>query len=170
MKLFDLFKPKKEMNADKIFSINLFSCILGIVLCLSSLTAVTWAWFSDGITSGSNMIESASYELSVSIGREQLVSNNHKFTYTASANGETVKVTLKATGTASSGYSIMVKSSNETKKYYTQQVRPNTDGITFTLELSAGETITFEQRWGSYSGVPNDQRDLKDGETYSLNN
>ena len=39
MKLFDLFKPKKDMNADKIFSINLFSCILGIVLCLFVIPA-----------------------------------------------------------------------------------------------------------------------------------
>lgn len=167
MKLSDLFKPKKELNADKIFSINLFTCVLGIVLCLSSLTAATWAWFSDGITSGSNKIEAASYELSVSINDNVLSSvGNHTFQYTASAD-ETVNVKLTATGTASSGYSIAVRSSNLDKKYYTQQVRPdNPDGISFKLTLVAGETVTFEQRWGTYSGIPNDQRDLKHGGEY----
>ena len=171
MKLSDLFKPKKELNADKIFSINLFTCVLGIVLCLSSLTAATWAWFSDGITSGSNKIEAASYELVVSIDKEVLVSvGDHKFEYTAPAEGKTIVVKLTATGTASSGYSVVVRSSNSEKKYYTQQVKPETSGISFTLQLSANETVTFEQRWGSYSNLSNDERDFKDGETYLLNN
>jgi hypothetical protein len=168
LKLSDLFKPKKELNADKIFSINLFTCVLGIVLCLSSLTAATWAWFSDGITSESNKIEAASYELVVSIDNEVLVSvGDHKFEYTAPAEGKTIVVKLTATGTASSGYAIAVRSSNLDKKYYTQQVRlDNPDGISFKLTLVAGETVTFEQRWGTYSGIPNDQRDLKHGGEY----
>ena len=78
-----------------------------------------------------------------------------------------MNVKLTATGTASSGYSIAVRSSNSEKKYYTQQVRPdNPDGISFKLTLVAGETVTFEQRWGTYSGIPNDQRDLKHGGEY----
>lgn len=168
-KLFEAFRvPKSEKISDKTFMFNIVACMAGIVICLSSLTAVTWAWFGGSVSSSSNTIQTARYDMSIKVydgdNKEVLPNASAGYQYLLSADTE-YTVTLKGAGTGS-GYCRITDNKNAEKIYYTSQVRSSdTEATVFTLKFTEATVINILPCWGTYIGAE-ESRDLMGGGEY----
>lgn len=149
------YKPKHSINTEKTFKLQVFISILVIALSLSSLSFVTWAWFTEVITVGNITIQAASYEISVLIedkesDREPITLSNDIMKYTLEPNKK-YTITLTANGTATAGFCKIIV---EGQDYYTEQIstKDGENKLTFTIKSVTGGEITFIPNWGTYSG------------------
>ena len=152
-----------ETITDESFSWLLLPSVLGILLCCFCLAGLTWAWFSNSVTSSANNITTASFAVDISVktnGTELTpTEENGKYTYTLTA-GTTYAVTVTAdnTATATTGYcTVKLKSSdNNEKTYHTVQLYPaGGDGkpqsVQFTVNSSDIPYLTITPQWGTYA-------------------
>lgn len=146
------YVPKHGYVSDKTFIANITACIIGVIICLTSLTYVTWAWFSCTVNTGAINMQAANYEISVAVrdkdGDTVTVTENTQNRYTAALSKNGYIVTLKAQGTAKTGYCKIAANGEE---YFTS---PILSGEELTFELVCYEQIevSFIGTWGSYSG------------------
>ena len=56
-----LFNSKQEKLTEKAFTQSIAISVFSILLCIIALCSVPWAWFSDGISSPTNSIQSAAF-------------------------------------------------------------------------------------------------------------
>ena len=144
--------PKNQKISDKSFSQLILASVLGILLCTVCLGGLTWAWFSDSVTSNTDTLRSATYDIQAEVKKESdgsVVAINEDNTYTLDA-GETYTVKLKATGNASTGY---CKVTLNDKDYYTTQIVPG-NYVTFTIVCpeSIAAKVSFSSQWMTYAG------------------
>ena len=143
--------PKNQKISDKSFSQLILASVLGILLCTVCLGGLTWAWFSDSVTSNTETLRSATYEIQAEVkkGTESVDMDETTKTYPLTA-GETYTVKLKATGNASTGY---CKVTLNDKDYYTTQIAPGHD-VTFTIVCpeSIAAEVSFSSQWMTYAG------------------
>ncbi|MBQ4258984.1 MAG: hypothetical protein IJB84_01810 [Lachnospiraceae bacterium] len=143
----------------------LWSAVATLTVCLVAMTLTTYAYFSRSITSGSNCIQTANYELDITIfekdsevAYDQVESIDNK-TFRAFLMPETeYTVLLKSVGTASTGFCVISAEGYEGQDYHTQQIgedvgstKGRTDMLTFKLSVSAPTTVTFYSHWGTSS-------------------
>lgn len=144
---------------------NLVACVAGIVICLSSLTAVTWAWFGGSVSSSENTIRTSNYQMTVSVydGETKQSPNpeaGYHFRLTANK-----KYTVELDGVGSgSGYCRITKNGRSEPVYFTSQVKAG-ETVSFTLEFSEDTVIDVLPCWGTYIGAT-DARDLMKGQSY----
>lgn len=154
---------KNEKLTDKVFMrLVLFSFVIMLV-CLTCLCSVTWAWFADTTLSQSNSIStSRAFELSVQATDSEdpntvivsIFGNQDDLTVTLEANKKYL-VTLSLPAESSSGYLVITGGE---KKYYSptlirhSEEEPTT--VKFTVVSSEGGSFTFGTSWGIYSGDP----------------
>lgn len=132
--------------------------VLAICVCTLCLCGVSWAWFTATSSSGTAVIQAATYAVDVSAGENEPVKiapESGTTTVTFTAAGE-YTVTLTPSGTASTGY---CKISYAGASYYTEQLP--SDSLHFTVNADANSKLTVTPQWGSYSGDPN----LSSGDT-----
>ena len=162
---------KGKKITDKALNYNVIAAVIGVILCLSSLTAATWAWFGDSVSSVENTLKTGVYSVSVEITDENgtaLIKQTDvdgKDFY-ALAAGERYSVTLAGEGTVSSGYCILRCGKEElyTQAVYTEVSTESPKQITFTLISNESDELYISSCWGSYSELPQ----LTDGCEYAL--
>ena len=167
-------QTKDGKISDKMMTFNIVACIVGMLLCLSSLSAVTWAWFADSIISPVNQVQTGEYRLAVKItdsdtGNEISPDSNGMYQLTADVIYD---VELAATGSVSTGYGAIRFSSDDENKFYTPQIftvdsekSPNL--ICFRITSSKNENLSVDSWWGTLS-TPDAERDIQDGVGYAF--
>lgn len=138
---------KAETNLTKI----LLPSVLSILLCMTLLCGMTWAWFASTQSTPAATIQAATYRIDV-------VAKNGETVLTAGQNGKyslaagvAYTVTLTASGNASKGYCKVTLPDNSVLR--TAQIAPK-NSLTFTLTLTSGGNVSFSPEWGTYSGEP----------------
>lgn len=143
-------RAEKETRIDGVFHI-LAPSLAAFCLCAVCLCGVSWAWFTASTSTGTTAVQSSSYRLSYGVDEEDAAATELAeagTSYTLTANGCVIK--LKATGTAGATGYCSIKVGNET--YYTEQIFVD-DTFIFTVNASAGTTITLTPKWGKGSGT-----------------
>lgn len=137
---------KAETNLTKI----LLPSVLSILLCMTLLCGMTWAWFASTQSTPAATIQAATYRIDV-------VAKNGETVLTAGQNGKyslvagvAYTVTLTASGNASKGYCKVTLPDNTVLR--TAQIAPK-NSLTFTLTLTTGGNVSFSPEWGTYSGT-----------------
>ena len=141
--------PKHGKISEKAFNIKIATSILGIVICLLSLSVSAWGMFSESVTIGNTTLSAAYHDILVEITQDGKVCGNG-LVYTLNKGTYTAKVT--ATGSAKqSGYFVVVEGEN-TNRYYSVQMSENQQ-IEFIIYVS-DDTKRFEfiPQWGTFSG------------------
>lgn len=138
---------KTETNLTKI----LLPSVLSILLCMTLLCGMTWAWFASTQSTPAATIQAATYHIDV-------VAKNGETVLTAGQNGKyplaagvSYTVTLTASGNASKGYCKVTLPDNTVLR--TAQIAPK-NSLTFTLTLTSDGNVSFSPEWGTYSGEP----------------
>ena len=161
----NFFECKDEKITEKAFSQSLIISVVSILLCLVALCSVTWAWFSEDVTSSSNTIKTGDCTVTVSVMNETTeIPLNATGTYTFEA-GKSYQITITSTGSAESTYCKLEIGGQD---FYTEQVstsEPN-NTITFALAFDAPTEVEIITRWGTYH-IPNDARDFYSGKSYT---
>lgn len=136
---------KAETNLTKI----LLPSVLSILLCMTLLCGMTWAWFASTQSTPAATIQAATYHIDV-------VAKNGETVLTAGPDGKyslakdvAYTVTLTASGNASKGYCKVTLPDNTVLR--TAQIAPK-NSLTFTLTLTSGGNVSFSPEWGTYSG------------------
>ena len=144
------YNPGNEKVTEKIFLRAMISSVLGIILCTVCLAGMTWAWFSDSVTNRSSTITSANFSAEVTVNK---VTDNTEIPltdgkYKLEQSSEKYKVTLKATGSASTVYCKV----NINGVIYTARLNPNSNNDTFIFEIDCSgtsATVTFTPTWSN---------------------
>lgn len=136
---------KAETNLTKI----LLPSVLSILLCMTLLCGMTWAWFASTQSTPAATIQAATYRIDV-------VAKNGETMLTAGQDGKyslakdvAYTVTLTASGNASKGYCKVTLPDNSVLR--TAQIAPK-NSLTFTLTLTSDGNVSFSPEWGTYSG------------------
>ena len=136
---------KAETNLTKI----LLPSVLSILLCMTLLCGMTWAWFASTQSTPAATIQAATYRIDV-------VAKNGETVLTAGQDGKyslakdvAYTVTLTASGNASKGYCKVTLPDNTVLR--TAQIAPE-NSLTFTLTLTSDGNVSFSPEWGTYSG------------------
>ena len=160
-----LFNSKQETLTEKAFTQSIAISVFSILLCIIALCSVTWAWFSDGISSPTNSIQSADCSVSVSVTSDgaPVEPLDGKYTF---AKDKAYEIKMTATGTAKTAYCVLnIGGTN----YYTVQIPTSavatTDNyITFTLQFTTDTpNVEIYTYWGTSS---QSERDFANGLYY----
>lgn len=159
------YRPKRietKKQSDGLLHLLTLSAV-GLCACLICLCGVSWAWFTATTSTGTAVIQAATYTVGVSTDRSgdvEIVPESGTSTVTFIAAGS-YTITLTPSGTAKNGY---CKISFAEGDHYTGQL---TSGeLHFTVNADAGSKLTVTPQWGSYSGNVNlDSGDTIDNTT-----
>ena len=127
----------------------LLPSVLGFALCFVCLAATTWAWFVVSVTSDSNTIQTASFDVEVYLdGSTTPVAADANGDYTLSTGKYIVK--MSKTGDANGYFDFKVGE----KQYRTTAITANTP-ITITIENTGASSIicSFTSSWGTPDGT-----------------
>ena len=123
---------------------------------------MTWAWFSTDVSSSSNTIQTGSYRLQI-----EVVEKVSMTAMTASEESQTscrydlksgdyqIKLSVKP-NSVKNGY---CKITIDGVSFYTDRISLDDLLFSFDLRMQTDASVTFEWRWGSYSGIPDISRD-----------
>lgn len=155
--------PEHEKVSEQAFLRIMLSSVLGILLCGTCLTNLTWALFTSSVTSNANHITAAHFSAGV-----EFTQNGSLFP-PAFENGSyelesgNYTVTLTAAGSASTGYcTVVLKASDEhIDTYHTVPLYPaGGEGqpkcVTFTVAVSDTAYLTITPQWGTYAAPENE--------------
>ena len=168
--------PKEGKISDKTFTYNMVASVLGLVLCLFLLSATTFAWYKDGISSEKTSISPASCVVNVFVMKTDGASSNAAAEILLEPDDEvtndisysqnfeknvTYKIRLTASGTVGSrGYCKI--EIGDGVYYYTAPVISGEESVVFYLTFDEDvEDVKFYSRWGIYSGIP----DIRQGDS-----
>lgn len=165
--------PKHGKVREKVMLTRIAMTVTIVIMCLAAMSITAYAYFSYNITSGSNIIKSASFytDVTVQITAEDgtavdtITTNtsDHKSHSAELSANKTYTITVKHNdrSTAQTGFVIVTAEGCETK-YHTQQLGRDGDGntytITFKLTPGANTVVTFRSHWGTstYYGYAGD--------------
>ena len=182
--------PKHGKVREKVMLTRIAMTVTIVIMCLAAMSITAYAYFSYNITSGSNIIKSASFytDVTVQITAEDgtavdtITTNtsDHKSHSAELSANKTYTITVKHNdrSTAQTGFVIVTAEGCETK-YHTQQLgrdgNGNTYTITFKLTPGANTVVTFRSHWGTstYYGYAGDSDNnieeyILDGEDIEL--
>lgn len=154
------YRPKRietKKQSDGLLHLLALSAV-GLCACLICLCGVSWAWFTATASSGTTVIQAATYTVDVSADENEnveIATESGTTTAIFTDAGE-YTITLTPTGTAQNGY---CKISYAEVDCYTGQL--TTDKLHFMVNADANSKLTVTPQWGSYSGDPN----LSSGDT-----
>lgn len=137
---------KAETNLTKI----LLPSVLSILLCMTLLCGMTWAWFASTQSTPAATIQAATYHIDVVAKNGETVLTAGQDGKYSLAAGVAYTVTLTASGNASKGYCKVTLPDNSVLR--TAQIAPK-NSLTFTLTLTNGGNVSFSPEWGTYSGT-----------------
>lgn len=148
------YEPKHD-NGDFVTELALKRSILasaiGVLLCMTCLFGLTWAWYTGSVITGPNQVSTATYDLDVTVTDGGAVVNvsGDDGSYSLLPNKE-YQVTLKRKNdaTATKGYCrVYVKGTDgeSYKEYYTGAIKG--EGV-FTFTITGACEIKFIPWWG----------------------
>ena len=123
--------------------------LLGLTLCIICLTGTTWSWFTDNVTASMQSIKSANYSITVDIEDGDKLEDG-KYNLSQKTEGKGYQVTVKANGSASTGY-FSLSGPDGFLPLYSTQLAPG-EAITFTFYPRTAGKYYFDSAWGTYSG------------------
>lgn len=182
--------PKHGKVREKVMLTRIAMTVTIVIMCLAAMSITAYAYFSYNITSGSNIIKSASFYTDVTVqitaedgtAGDTITTNtsDHKSHSAELSANKTYTITVKHNdrSTAQTGFVIVTAEGCETR-YHTQQLgrdgNGNTYTITFKLTPSANTVVTFRSHWGTstYYGYAGDsdnniEKYILDGEDIEL--
>ena len=182
--------PKHGKVREKVMLTRIAMTVTIVIMCLAAMSITAYAYFSYNITSGSNIIKSASFYTDVTVqitaedgtAGDTITTNtsDHKSHSAELSANKTYTITVKHNdrSTAQTGFVIVTAESCETR-YHTQQLgrdgNGNTYTITFKLTPGANTIVTFRSHWGTstYYGYAGDSDNnieeyILDGEDIEL--
>ena len=182
--------PKHGKVREKVMLTRVAMTVMIMVMCLAAMSITAYAYFSYNITSGSNIIKSASFYTDVTVqitaedgtAGDTITTNtsDHKSHSAELSANKTYTITVKHNdrSTAQTGFVIVTAEGCETR-YHTQQLgrdgNGNTYTITFKLTPGANTIVTFRSHWGTstYYGYAGDsdnniEKYILDGEDIEL--
>lgn len=175
-----LYVPRNQAVSNKTFNRIMLSSLLGILLCGICLAGLTWAWFSDSVTSTANTVKAARFDPVIAVQAEgaetppvssesqtvqEIVSGEPQETVYIKYSltpGAAYQVTVTAnTGEADQcgGYSRIKFGAGESwQTFYTVQIDPQNSvipsSVTFTVYASDTQnTLLLLPQWGTYAGT-----------------
>ena len=191
-KLFNEFFyiPQHGKVREKVMLTRIAMTVTIVIMCLAAMSITAYAYFSYNITSGSNIIKSASFYTDVTVqitaedgtAGDTITTNtsDHKSHSAELSANKTYTITVKHNdrSTAQTGFVIVTAEGCETR-YHTQQLgrdgNGNTYTITFKLTPGANTIVTFRSHWGTstYYGYAGDSDNnieeyILDGEDIEL--
>ena len=155
----DLQPPKteKESIADATLTRSIVISVIGILCCMTCLFGATWAWFSSSVSTASNTITAASFDVKVMVVPAEQNSNGQKgeAKLTVGADGyytldseKQYRITLEKTGTAECGFCLLsIKTNNNPDNatpYYTKNITNNL----YIFSIKGATAIRFTPMWG----------------------
>ena len=165
--------PKHGKVREKVMLARVAMTVVIMVVCLAAMSITAYAYFSHNVTSGSNIIKSASFYTDVTVqitaedgtAGDTITTNtsDHKSHSAELSANKTYTITVKHNdrSTAQTGFVIVTAEGCETR-YHTQQLgrdgNGNTYTITFKLTPGANTIVTFRSHWGTstYYGYAGD--------------
>lgn len=150
-----------KIRDTRIFNLNMPSLIIlssvCMVSCLSSLSFMTWAWFTDTATT-TLVIETGSYDMDIKVVSSaglRMLNEISSHEYELNAN-QTYTITLIATGTAPTGFCQITI---DGEIYYTEPIltQKGNNRFTFTIETFEDTKISFNPQWGAHDNKNNSQ-------------
>ena len=127
-----------------------------ILFCLAIMSLTVYAYFNHGITSSSNHIKTAVFDIEVAIidqgDAPVAVTSVGNKSYTARLSAGTYQITVghSSNSTANTGFAAM-EVDDPSNLYYTQQLTrsENTQKMTFAFTTNAEVTLLFSAYWGT---------------------
>ena len=184
-KLFNEFFyiPKYGKVREKVMLAHLASTITIVALCLVAMSIIAYAYFSSDVTSGTNIIRSATFKTEVqvqildsngkTVGTDinPITSNHQSFKIEGLAVGKTYTVRIvpiKNDTTAKTGF-VIVTADKCSETYYTQQLGKDekvedgeTTELSFKLVITDSTTVYLEAHWGTSSYYADFQNKAKE--------
>lgn len=149
-----LHVPEEGKIREKVLISRVVVAVIGILVWMSAMGFTAYAYFTSSITSGSNTITAATYGVEIEVvpnGGTAIEPNTENLLLYENVGAGTYAMSLKATGTATTGYcKIEIVGNEKTVTLYTQQMAPK-EYMSFTLVLNGGANITVTPQWGTYS-------------------
>lgn len=149
--------PKGGKIREKVLLARVAATVVIVVLCLAAMGFTAYAYFSDSLTSGSNKVTAANFDIDIQMkaadGTTVATLRDGK-AYVAALEAGTYTVTLQhaANSTAKTGFAI-VTAENCEDTYYTTQLFKDQNGlpvpITFELTVDEATTVSFLVNWGT---------------------
>ena len=171
-KLFNEFFyiPKHGKVSEKVMMSRLVSTITVVVICLAAMSITAYAYFSYNVTSGSNIIQAATFETKVQV---QITDSNDKAVEARTSNYRSYVAEIKANteyfvtierterSTAETGF-VIVTAKDCDSRFHTQQLNKGGTAITFKIEADADTEVYFDAHWGTskYYGYPDENSEF----------
>ncbi len=172
-KLFNEFFyiPQHGKVREKVMLIRLASLITIVILCLAAMSITAYAYFSYNVTSGSNIIRSATFKTEVQVqitdsnGKavdtvKPITSDYKSFKIEGLTVGETYTISvapIKDEKAAKTGF-VIVTADNCPDTYYTQQLGKDekveggeTNKLSFEIMITDSATVYLRAHWGTSS-------------------
>ena len=166
-KIKELFFPSSQDKlTEKAFNHSIIVSFISIIMCAVLLCSVTFAWFSEDISTSSNIITAGNCTVTVKveevIGDVELIPDAEGV-YTFSADS-VYNIEITSEGTASSSYCLIVVNG---VSYYTEQISTKEpyNTISFTLAFDTETKLKIITRWGTHI-IPNNERDFYNDNSY----
>ena len=176
--------PKHGKIREKVMLARMAVTIIVALACLAATSFAAFAYFSHSVTSASNIIKSASFNIKLSVqiqnenGQAVAIREDGFLTYVAELEANTTYfITLEHAeeSTAQTGF-VIITADGCSHRYHTQQLGRDSDGktktVTFRLLPNVDTTVTFLAHWGtsSFYGYPdqNSTRYVMQDETVTL--
>lgn len=152
--------PKNGKISEKVMFMRVVITAILMIICLAAMSLTAYAYFSHNVSSGSNIIKAAEFDVTVAVTvtkdeTSEKVEARDDGSYLLTSG--TYSVSLTKAGTATTGFCIVdITVGQNTGKYHTQQL--GVDGedqrlvLEFTLdlsELSDTATVKFIPHWGT---------------------
>ena len=138
-----LYIPKDKHISTKVFTTHVVLSVISVLACTLAMFASSYAWFSMEISSDSNTIAAANYDLVVE--GPATVQEVSAYEFTANLATDDIHVyTLYYDGTAKHGF-CAVHVDGET--YYTKEIGPD-EHLTLAVRAADETTIAFQPMWG----------------------
>ena len=172
--------PEDGKIRDKVMVVRVAITVAVMLACLFAMTFSAYAYFSHSVTSDSNVIKSADYDLTVIVkndadpSTELTPSAPRTYTFDGT-NAGIYTVTLTKAGEAKTGFCVIeVTVGGNVTRYYTNQIGlingVEKNEFKFTIEATAipaggSVTVKFIPHWGtsSYYGSYDPSKNYIDG-------
>lgn len=150
---------------DKVILTRLATTVTVFILCLSAMSITAYAYFSTNVSSGTNVIRTANFEIAVQISDTDgnvddsvnvITSDRKIFTLEGLTVGKTyiVNVTTNEHSTAKTGF-ILVTADRCPDIYHTQQLGKVAGGettqLSFKLMITDTANVYLKAHWGTSS-------------------
>ena len=157
---------KRELTADKALNRSIVLAAVGILLCLTMLSATTWAWFGETVSSMENSFSTGNYLVRVTLsdGEGNILDGetdeDGRQLYRLEAHKRYL-VTLTGEGSVSGGYCVLKYGDTTlySEQIYTQSTESTPKQITFSFGVNTDGQFSISSCWGCYNGEP----DITDG-------